>query len=203
MKCVLWSLAMVSCCVISLSARQSAPEDYDSGLEKRMLAFTQQVRCLVCQNETLADSRAELAVDLRQQIREQMKAGRSDDEITAFLTDRYGDFVLYRPSLKASTYVLWFGPFMLLAGGVVALYRSLKSRTGRIEDRPLSAAERKRVRKLLYGDGLAQPNLDVYREQLAELELDRGNGVITEEQFQMDREELERRLILDIPVETS
>ncbi len=95
-------------------------------LEKRVMALSRQLRCLVCQNETLADSQAELAADLREQIREQMKAGRNDKEIVAFLTDRYGDFVLYRPPLKPRTYVLWFGPFLLLGGGLFALYRSLK-----------------------------------------------------------------------------
>jgi cytochrome c-type biogenesis protein CcmH len=98
----------------------------DAELEKRVMAFSQEIRCLVCQNETLADSRAELAVDLRQQIREQMKAGRTDEEITAFLTDRYGDFILYRPPLKPATYVLWFGPFALLGCGLFVLYRCLK-----------------------------------------------------------------------------
>ena len=97
-------------------------------LEKRVMALSRQLRCLVCQNETLADSQAELAADLREQIREQMKAGRTDKEIVAFLTDRYGDFVLYRPPLKPRTYVLWFGPFLLLGGGLFALYRSLKRR---------------------------------------------------------------------------
>jgi len=95
-------------------------------LEKRVMALSRQLRCLVCQNETLADSQAELAADLREQIREQMKAGRNDKEIVAFLTDRYGDFVLYRPPLKPRTYVLWLGPFLLLGGGLFALYRSLK-----------------------------------------------------------------------------
>ena len=98
----------------------------DSALERRVTALSRQLRCLVCQNETLADSQAELAADLRKQIREQMRAGRSDKEITDFLTDRYGDFVLYRPPLKPRTYVLWFGPFLLLGGGLFALYRSLK-----------------------------------------------------------------------------
>jgi len=95
-------------------------------LEKRVMALSRQLRCLVCQNETLADSQAELAADLRKQIREQMRAGRNDTEIVAFLTDRYGDFVLYRPPLKPRIYVLWFGPFLLLGGGLFALYRSLK-----------------------------------------------------------------------------
>src|SRR6266511_1820005 len=90
----------------------------DPQIERRMKALTQQLRCLVCQNETLADSQADLAEDLRRQIREQMKAGKSDQEILAFLTDRYGDFVLYNPPVKPATYALWFGPFILLAAGL-------------------------------------------------------------------------------------
>ena len=100
----------------------------DSEIEMRVTTLSHQLRCVVCQNETLADSRAELAADLRTQIREQMKAGKSDQEITVFLTDRYGDFVLYRPPLKPTTYALWFGPFLLVAVGSFALYRSIARR---------------------------------------------------------------------------
>jgi cytochrome c-type biogenesis protein CcmH len=137
--------------LFAASATQSTLEDYDAELEKSVMTFSQQIRCLVCQNESLADSRADLAVDLRQQIREQMKAGRTDGEITAFLTDRYGDFVLYRPPLKPTTYVLWFGPFALLIGGLIVLWRVLKSLPS-ITAPPLSSAERRRARNLLSGD---------------------------------------------------
>jgi cytochrome c-type biogenesis protein CcmH len=171
----------------------------DAELEKRLTAFSREIRCLVCQNETLADSRAGLAVDLRQQIREQMKAGRTDEEIKTFLTDRYGDFVLYRPPLKPATYALWFGPFILLAFGAFVLHRCVKHRTSFAEGPPLSAADRKRARKLLDGDGMAtEANVAVYRDQLAEIELGLRNGTISEEEFQLDREELERRLLLDV-----
>lgn len=131
------------------AAVQSRTNDPDSELERRFRAFVQHVRCLVCQNEALSDSRAELAVDLRREIREQMKAGRSNEEITAFLTERYGDFVLYRPRLRPSTYVLWFAPFVLLAVGFIALYRSLTRRPPPPRTRPLSAAQRRRIRQLL------------------------------------------------------
>jgi cytochrome c-type biogenesis protein CcmH len=117
-----------------------------------MKALTEQLRCLVCQNETLADSRADLAEDLRKQIREQMNAGKSDPEILAFLTQRYGDFVLYNPPVKATTYLLWFGPFVLLVGGTFVLYRYLKRRRELIQDKPLSAAERKRAETLLHDE---------------------------------------------------
>jgi cytochrome c-type biogenesis protein CcmH len=130
-------------------AGQSGPDDADAKLEERVRMFSQLVRCLVCQNETLADSRAELAVDLRREIREQMKAGRSDAQIRVFLTERYGDFVLYRPPLKPSTYPLWFGPFVVLGGGLFALYRHLTHWPTRDDVRPPSAGERKRARQLL------------------------------------------------------
>jgi cytochrome c-type biogenesis protein CcmH len=118
-------------------------------LEERLQAFARQLRCLVCQNETLADSRAELAMDLKREIREQMKAGRSDEQIIAFLTDRYGDFVLYRPRLQPRTYPLWFGPFVLLGGGVFALYRRLRQWPARTVERAFSVAELRRARRLL------------------------------------------------------
>ena len=122
----------------------------DAELDARLNALSRQLRCLVCQNETLADSRADLALDLRREIREQMKAGRTDEQITAFLTARYGDFVLYRPSLKPTTYVLWFGPFVLLIGGFAALYRHLIRRVPGAFDGPaLSPADRTRARRLL------------------------------------------------------
>src|SRR6266849_4277613 len=145
---VLVSFALcVACAVIAKEAR---PVE-DPQIEQRMQALTQQLRCLVCQNETLADSRADLAEDLRKEIREQMKAGKSDQEIIAFLTQRYGDFVLYKPPVKATTYLLWFGTFVLLLGGTLLLYRYLKHRREIIQDQPLTAAEHKRAEELLRG----------------------------------------------------
>ena len=124
----------------------------DPAIEQRMKALTEQLRCLVCQNETLADSRADLAEDLRRQIREQMKAGKSDQEIIGFLTDRYGDFVLYNPPVKRTTYLLWFGPFVLLIAGTAVLYRYLKRRRELISDQPLTTDERKRAEEILRGE---------------------------------------------------
>ena len=114
-----------------------------------MKALTEQLRCLVCQNETLADSHADLAEDLRKQIREQMSAGKSDQEILAYLTQRYGDFVLYKPPVKATTYLLWFGPFALLIAGTFILYRYVRRRREIIEERPLTADEKRRAEELL------------------------------------------------------
>jgi cytochrome c-type biogenesis protein CcmH len=148
MKQLLLILLVVLCFGGALVAKEAQPNE-DPKLEQRMRALTEQLRCLVCQNETLADSRADLAEDLRKQIREQMRAGKSDQEILAFLTQRYGDFVLYKPPVKATTYLLWFGPFILLVVGTLVLYRYLKHRRELIHDKPLTAAERKRAADIL------------------------------------------------------
>ena len=119
----------------------------DPALDKRVAALAHELRCLVCQNQTLADSNAPLAVDLRNQIREQLKAGRSEQDVLDFMVARYGDFVLYRPPFKASTVALWVGPFLLLLLGIAVLVRRL--RRPRVAPRPLSQAERARAAKLL------------------------------------------------------
>ena len=129
-------------------AKEAKPVE-DPQIEQRMRALTEQLRCLVCQNETLADSRADLAEDLRKEIREQMKAGKSDREIIAFLTQRYGDFVLYKPPVKSTTYLLWFGPFVLLFAGTGVLYRYLKKRRELIDEKPLTVDEPKRAEEIL------------------------------------------------------
>lgn len=139
-------LCLVACAV---AAQTAQPLAEDPELEKRLQALSQELRCLVCQNETLADSRAGLAEDLRREIREQMKAGKSDKEIIAFLTARYGDFVLYRPRVTPTTYLLWFGPFILLAVGLVVLYRQLKQRRALITQTPLSPGDRRQIEELL------------------------------------------------------
>jgi cytochrome c-type biogenesis protein CcmH len=128
---------------------EAQPLAEDPALEKRVMALAEDLRCLVCQNETLAGSHSDLAVDLRQQIREQMKAGKSDQQIIAFMTERYGDFVLFRPPVKTTTYLLWFGPFILLVVGVIVQYLYLKRRRALVRDQPLSEAERKRIEALL------------------------------------------------------
>lgn len=133
----------------AVNAGEAQPLADDPVLEKRVMALAENLRCLVCQNETLAASRAPLAVDLRGQIREQMLVGKSDDEIVTFMTDRYGDFVLFRPPVKAITYLLWFGPFVLLAAGLVIQFVYLKRRRSANNDEPLSEAERSQVSALL------------------------------------------------------
>jgi cytochrome c-type biogenesis protein CcmH len=130
-------------------AKEAKPLSNDPELEKRLMALSEQLRCLVCQNETLAGSQADLAEDLRGLIREQMKAGKSDKEIVAYLTDRYGKFILYNPPVDPTTYLLWFGPFVFLLAGLVFLFRYLKQRRELITEEPLSAAERRRAETLL------------------------------------------------------
>src|SRR5690625_4747055 len=110
----------------------------DHAAETRMLSIAEELRCLVCQNESIAASRADLAVDLRQQIREQIQAGRTDDEIRAYMVERYGDFILYRPPLKATTVLLWFGPLLLLAFGIGLLAITLRRRRTNMVEEGLS-----------------------------------------------------------------
>jgi cytochrome c-type biogenesis protein CcmH len=119
----------------------------DDALDRRVMSLAHELRCLVCQNQTLADSNAPLAVDLRNQIREQMAAGRSDQDVIGFMVERYGDFVLYRPPLKASTILLWTGPFLFLVFGFFMLFRFLRSR--HVAAPQLSDAERAQAAKLL------------------------------------------------------
>ena len=105
------------------------PAAADPELEKRVQALAIELRCLVCQNQTIADSNADLAVDLRNQVREMLRQGRSEREIIDFMTARYGDFVLYRPPVRGSTALLWFGPAALLVTGVVVLLLVLRRRS--------------------------------------------------------------------------
>ena len=180
--------------VLVMLALLLGPPD-ETVLEQRVMKLSQQLRCLVCQNETIADSHADLAVDLRQQIREQMIAGRSDTEITTFLTDRYGDFVLYRPRVTPKTYALWFGPFALLAGGLYALYAFLKHWPRSLKQRTLSAEDHLRAEKLLLS--AEDPNIAIYRDQFAEMESDLRAGAIAQDHYERDREDLYRRLLED------
>src|SRR3989440_13084770 len=125
MKRIALLISLAICFATVASAKEAKPAE-DPQIEQRMRALTEQLRCLVCQNETLADSRADLAEDLRKEIRQQMKAGKIDKEIIAFLTERYGKFILFRPPVDPTTYLLWFGPFVLLLGGLLFLFRYVK-----------------------------------------------------------------------------
>ena len=107
---------------------EAPPAAEDPVLEAQVLDITGELRCLVCQNQTIADSHADLAVDLRRQVREMLRRGESREQIVAYMTARYGDFVLYRPPLKPTTFLLWFGPGLLLVGGLAVLIVVLRRR---------------------------------------------------------------------------
>lgn len=121
----------------------------DPAVEARLKRLASELRCLVCQNQTLADSNAPLAEDLRREVRQMIAKNMSDQEIIDFLVSRYGDFVLYRPPLKATTVLLWAGPFVLVVGGGVALAVTLKRRQQMIREIQVTEEERKRVERLL------------------------------------------------------
>ena len=124
----------------------------DPVLEKRVMAVSAKLRCLVCQNETIAASHAELAVDLRSQVREQLRQGKSEQEILDYMAERYGDFVLFLPPVKSNTWLLWFGPFVLLAFGLFLLIIKLRQRRKLIQAVPaLSAEEHARAASMLSG----------------------------------------------------
>lgn len=130
-------------------SKEAIPVAEDPELEKRMLELSQDLRCLVCQNESLAGSRSDFANDLRREIREQLKAEKSNQEIIDFLVARYGDFVLYKPPVKSTTYFLWAGPFVFLLVGAIILYTYLKRRRKQIEDPALSDQQRQQAEALL------------------------------------------------------
>lgn len=151
-KALEWVLPVLVALLVSaspLQAKEAAPLAEDPVLEQRMLAISEELRCLVCQNESLAGSHAELANDLRREIRTLIQDGRSDAEIMEFMVSRYGDFVRYRPPLKGTTLLLWFGPGLLLVVGLASLLRYLRRRDQAIDDRPLSTDEQNRAETLL------------------------------------------------------
>lgn len=121
-------LAVLWLAPATASAAEARPAATDPALEARVMAVAAELRCLVCQNQTIADSQAALAVDLRAQVREQLQRGDSPQQVIDFMTARYGDFVRYRPPLKASTAALWFGPAALLVGGLALLVWTLRRR---------------------------------------------------------------------------
>ena len=127
MKKLLIILLLISS---SAFAGEAKPLGDDPIIEARLKTLSQDLRCLVCQNTTLADSSAPLAEDLRQEIRKLMREGKSDQEVVDYLVARYGDFVRYRPPVNIETALLWFGPFFLLIIGALVLYRALKKQSG-------------------------------------------------------------------------
>jgi cytochrome c-type biogenesis protein CcmH len=149
------ALVVFALAAVLTHAQEARPMAADPALEQRVLKLSENLRCLVCQNETIAASHADLAVDLRNQVREQLKAGKSEREVLDFMVARYGEFVLYTPPLKASTVLLWIGPFVLLAAMGFVLVRTLRQRRAQVTTTPLSEAERARARELL-GDAPTQ-----------------------------------------------
>ena len=146
----LLALLLLAIATAAAPAKEAAPAAQDPVLEKRVMTLAEELRCLVCQNQTLADSNAPLAEDLRNQIRERMREGNSDAQVVEYLVARYGDFVLYRPPLKATTVLLWFGPLLLLAAGfAVLLGRLLRRRSMEVTE--MTAADRKCAAELLAG----------------------------------------------------
>ena len=128
-------LLVLSVLPLFAAAKDAAPAVADPVLEARMLRIAAELRCLVCQNQTIADSHADLAQDLRRQVREMLVRGDSDQQILDYMTARYGDFVLYRPPVKASTALLWYGPALLLLGGLAGLVFVLRRRSRLSADR--------------------------------------------------------------------
>ena len=144
---------LLACCVGAGEAREAAPLADDPVLEARVLAVAEELRCLVCQNETIAASHAELAVDLRRQIRQQLIQGRAEAQITDYMVARYGEFVRYRPAFEATTALLWLGPFALLALAMFAMARTIRLHRARAASHEFSAAEAWRLRQLLEEGG--------------------------------------------------
>jgi cytochrome c-type biogenesis protein CcmH len=150
MKRVLAGCLLILFSCICLAA-EAPPAADDPVLEQRVMKLAEELRCLVCQNQSLADSHADLAIDLRNEIREMMKAGKSDDEIREFMVARYGDFVLYNPPVKSTTLVLWAGPFVLLLAGGIALGIFLRRRSEKMPAQDITDEEHERARALLDG----------------------------------------------------
>jgi len=137
---------------ISLQAGVDIREFSDPAMTKRYTTLINELRCLVCQNQNLADSNSELAQDLRRQVFEMLGSGKTDGEITDFMVQRYGDFVLYRPPFKATTLFLWAGPFVLLFIAVIVLLRFIRARASQIP-LVLSDEDRRKVQDLLKEEG--------------------------------------------------
>ncbi len=150
MKKYLPALALAGALLaFNAAAKEAEPLADDPVVEQRLVNIAGELRCLVCQNESLAGSQADLAKDLRREVRGLIKEGKTDEEVKDFLVSRYGDFVLYRPQVKPETYLLWAGPFILLIVGIVVLIRYLRRRSAMLTETPLTEEERRRAAALL------------------------------------------------------
>ena len=147
-RCALLALVLALCAAAGI-AKEAVEVGEEPWVEARMLHLSEELRCLVCQNETLASSRAELANDLRVEVRGLVKAGKTDTEIKQYLVARYGDFVLYRPEVKPVTWLLWFGPFAVLLGGIGMVWLYMRERQKQTEQTLLSDVQRARADHVL------------------------------------------------------
>ena len=146
------SILLIALCVLSFGssfAKDAVPLADDPVLEQRLISISEEMRCLVCQNESLAGSRSDLANDLRREIRTLIKEGKSDDQIRDFMVERYGDFVLYRPPVKPTTWLLWIGPFVILLIGIAGLLTYLRRRNNAVSNIPLSEDDNNKIDALL------------------------------------------------------
>ena len=146
---ILWA-SMLALATFTAQANTAAPLAEDPVLEQRLVHIAEELRCLVCQNESLAGSRADLALDLKREIRLLIKQGKTDQEVRDFLVTRYGDYVLYRPPVKPTTWLLWGGPFVLLAAGLAGLIVFLRKR--RPAEAALSPEDQRKADALLNGE---------------------------------------------------
>lgn len=153
----------------ALVAKEAAPMAADPEMEKIVNEISAELRCLVCQNQTIADSHAELAVDLKNQVREMVKTGQSQEQIVDYMVQRYGDFVRYRPPVKNTTILLWTGPFLLLAIGLIVLVVNLRKRATLVaDDAPLTLEESEKLQNLLH---------EKQHEEMQDKKTESGEGV--------------------------
>ena len=145
---VISSIAL-ACAANITFAKDAAPLADDPATEQRLIAISEEMRCLVCQNESLAGSRSDLANDLRREIRVLIVEGKTDEQIRNFMVERYGDFVLYRPPVKPITWLLWVGPFVILLAGIIGLMIYLRRRNQSVPSTTLSAEDNRRIDALL------------------------------------------------------
>lgn len=148
----LWAACLAMLVAVAALADTARDLVADPALEVRVNRLAAELRCLVCQNQSLADSHAPLAIDLKNQVREQLKAGRSERDVIDYMTQRYGDFVLYRPPLKATTVLLWAGPALLVLTGALLFWRSVRrgqAQSSADDEVPVDAEAAQRARQLL------------------------------------------------------
>ena len=140
---------LIALSIGSASSKDAVPLADDPVTEQRLISISEEMRCLVCQNESLAGSRSDLANDLRREIRILISEGKSDDQIRSFMVERYGDFVLYRPPVKPVTWLLWIGPFVILGIGIAGLLMYLRRRNSRVPNFVLTDADNQKIDALL------------------------------------------------------